>query len=324
MGLQSYYIRRIIFLNIFIQFCLFISFSTIQAPSILMTISGLNIGKTNILILILLSVLEWSNLLILLSLIFSIIWIIYSDFIVKDVQMLFLQLGRSSRDLFKCLFFPCFCFATFFVLNSVFLRPKVNFLLRKHLLNTVKKSAFYMIEPSKVLRMHAINALSDVNLSLAYREENNLYGLLVHKESLDIIAMVHKFNFENNDLLDINMDKVFLILDRLKLNVKCDKIFVSINPDKINFAKHISIFENFTFKVLFDLFKIFIITLFLSLWIYIIILVKDFYIKCYITIGYIIGLLNAVNLIYFNEVFFITVLIIILADFIKVRRCSSF
>lgn len=324
MRLEYYYVKRIVSLNIFIQICLFIIFTTSQAPGVLMTLNGLNIGKLNILILMVLGVLEWSNFLILLSLILSIAWIVYQDFVAKDVKVLFLQLGNSSNDLLRCLFIPCFSFGLFFVLNSLFLHPKINMKMRTYLLETVKKSAFFMIPTNKILHMDMFDFTKDVSLSLAKREDNTLYGTLFHKESYKLLVLIHKMHFIQNDLLDINIDNIYFDSENLKTTINCESCFVSLNPDIINIEEYASIFQVFSWQRLFEIFKIFIITLCLSLFIYILLLEKRWIVVLFLSLLYIINLLNSVNLILINPLLFIAILFIILANFIRINRCSSF
>lgn len=325
MRIEIQYIKKMLYITFFLQFCFFVVFGTLQAPSIISMIKGINIGFVNVIFIILLSLIEYSNFIILFSLVVSMFWVLYSDFILNDMKVMFLQIGLNSNKLLYCCIVNNLLFCGVFFINNLFLTPYTNFILRSSLLNAFKNKIVYMIEPCNVLKLNFIKKIDQVDIMFSERKDDTLFGCLINNESSNLMMMLKKFKMKNRGIIDIKINDCKIISDSF---IKCDVDFgdcnIKVNSDFVVIKQKKDFLSNLNIKEIVFIIKLILVTVLLAFVGFIVILGDNVLYKFFSLIFFFIVLSDSVNLIHISYITLIFLYLILLYIFYIIKQCLNF
>ncbi|WP_342261815.1 hypothetical protein [Alphaproteobacteria bacterium endosymbiont of Tiliacea citrago] len=290
-------------------------------PTLLMQMQGFNFGIDNLFILLGLSILEFFNFLTIISFILSVFFNLFNDFILGEIKVFFIQIGITSKEIFKIIFLNCVFFGIFFVFNDLFIVPRSNVFLKKRGLELYKNKVFHSIKPRHVVNVPELR----MNVSIYERNKNELVGCLLHVENY-LFSVIEKISIEKNKLLMLTLKKSKgkVLINSDIINFTFESAAIEANLDSITIPDKLAFFDLNSWQEVLIRIKIFLVTLLVAFLMFVLIFSKIYLVKFINFFSFIILLANAMGFIQLNWLTFIIIYFTIIVSFYMVIKCLDF
>lgn len=317
-----YFLKKNFLTCLIIQSVFCIAFAMNQVPAFLMKMQGFNFGWQNLFILLGLGILEFFNVFTLFSFLLSVLYHFWVDFKFFDLRIFLIQIRLKSYQLFFILFFSCFCYASFFVFNDLFIVPYSNIFFKKKALEIYKNKIFYSIQPRHVVFIPEIA----LNVSVAKKINNHLVGSLVHLESYNLFFIVQHLFFEKKQNFQLELTncrgKVLFDFDTLFFTFESGEI--EANPDVIVIADKVSFYNLTNWHELFLHSKIFLVTLLIAFFVFGFTFSQSLFGRFFLILAFIPLVADALTFISLTYYFLILFYFFIVFYFGRVISCLNF